>query len=74
VSDEGLRVALLRIAQDHADVAVEIGQRRKQENSIVLRFGKDAVEAEKAIHSLGRLRESQKYERSGEVSRPAWSV
>jgi hypothetical protein len=40
----------------------------------VLRFGKDAVEAEKAIHSLDRLRESQKYERSGEVSRPAWSL
>jgi hypothetical protein len=67
LSDTALRLALVRIAQEHADVSAAIVQQRNEENKVILRFAADAVEAEKVIHSLDRLRESQKFDRSSEV-------
>jgi hypothetical protein len=66
LSEQALRQALVRIAQEHANVAAVMIQQMNEENN-VLRFSADAVEAEKVIHSLDRLRESQKFDRSSEV-------
>jgi len=67
LSDEHLRLALVQIAQKHADVVAVMAQQRKEENSAILKFTADVIKAKRVIHSLDRLRESQKFERSDEV-------
>jgi hypothetical protein len=67
LSEQELRIALLQIARKHADVAADIYQSRKAENNDVLEFLTDVARAHRVIHSLDKLRESQKFERSGEV-------
>lgn len=63
-------VALLRIAQEHPDIAAQVrtyAQEAQNEQASALVFGRQVSEADDAIHSLDDLRESQKFSRSGDV-------
>lgn len=68
LSEDSSRKALLAIAQIHDDVLREVGSVREQQNAQVERFEATVASSIRLLHSLDRLRPSQQYERSYEVS------
>lgn len=68
LSELNLRSALVEIGGEFEDVREAIKRRKLERGEVVISFATEENEAEEIVHSLDGLRESQKYDRAGDVS------